>query len=297
MDILNINIKYIIVNADDFGLNSFIDECILKLCSKNRISNISVMVAGEAFCEDIDKLKVYSGLGTGIHLCLTDEKPISKSNEIETLIEKDGNLKNYNKLVYDLIQGKLDLKEVYIEWKAQIDKFINTGLKPAHLDTHKHLHLFPVFFDILINLAKEYNISAVRNLKNCNLANYKLSFANIAKIMLLIIFNNNYDELTSMNIYFPDETNGFYDNKNIEKQNILDCFQKAVPGRVTELICHPGSNLRNCKLKYANMSQSCEKETDTFDNLFNEVVNKYNNIKIINYRDLINYKINVRKEF
>jgi predicted glycoside hydrolase/deacetylase ChbG (UPF0249 family) len=45
---------------------------------------------------------------------------------------------------------------------AQTQWVIDHGLKPTHLDSHKHIHAFPALFSIVCRLAGHFGIPAVR---------------------------------------------------------------------------------------------------------------------------------------
>ncbi len=60
--------------------------------------------------------------------------------------------------------------QAYIEIKAQIEKYLKTGLKLDHLDGHRHVHMIPAIFKAVKQLQSEYNVSRVR-VMNENLFN------------------------------------------------------------------------------------------------------------------------------
>lgn len=53
-------------------------------------------------------------------------------------------------------------RELKLEIRAQLDRFIATGLPLSHIDGHLHLHCHPVVIDILVELATEYPIRFIR---------------------------------------------------------------------------------------------------------------------------------------
>jgi predicted glycoside hydrolase/deacetylase ChbG (UPF0249 family) len=53
---------------------------------------------------------------------------------------------------------------VYREWRAQIEYCIARGLKPAHLDSHHHVHLMRGFIPVLKRLQWRYGIKRVRGI-------------------------------------------------------------------------------------------------------------------------------------
>lgn len=62
-------------------------------------------------------------------------------------------------LLAALARGGIDS---YSEMRTQIEKVLAAGLKPTHLDTHKHTHLVPRIFRQVARLASEFEIPYVR---------------------------------------------------------------------------------------------------------------------------------------
>jgi predicted glycoside hydrolase/deacetylase ChbG (UPF0249 family) len=48
------------------------------------------------------------------------------------------------------------------ELAAQIQRILDAGLKPSHLDTHKHTHLLGPVLEAVASLGQEYGIAWVR---------------------------------------------------------------------------------------------------------------------------------------
>jgi predicted glycoside hydrolase/deacetylase ChbG (UPF0249 family) len=47
-------------------------------------------------------------------------------------------------------------------WRGQLEAFLQTGLRPTHLDTHQHVHLLPGLLEKVARLAAENGIGYVR---------------------------------------------------------------------------------------------------------------------------------------
>ncbi len=105
-------------------------------------------------------------LGVGIHLCLTQGTPLSKMVRVLAKPSGMGLPSVLDQSVPQLIRklqfSKEARNEARCEWRAQIEFAMGLGLKPTHLDSHKHIHHWPVLQDIAIELAREYNIPAIR---------------------------------------------------------------------------------------------------------------------------------------
>ncbi len=56
-----------------------------------------------------------------------------------------------------LFEGRAtDPEDVYLEWKAQIEAFLATGLSLHHLDSHHHIHGWSAIDSVIVELANEY---------------------------------------------------------------------------------------------------------------------------------------------
>ncbi len=51
---------------------------------------------------------------------------------------------------------------IYDELSAQVRKVREAGIRPSHLDTHKHTHLLPPVLDAVARIASEFQIRWVR---------------------------------------------------------------------------------------------------------------------------------------
>ena len=47
-------------------------------------------------------------------------------------------------------------------WRAQVRRILDAGIRPTHLDTHKHTHLAPPVLDAVARLAEEFGVRWVR---------------------------------------------------------------------------------------------------------------------------------------
>ena len=156
------NKKYLIINADDFGLSEGVNKGIIDAHLNGVLTSTTMLVGGKFFGEAVDLAKKYPSLKVGIHLALTldTSKPIS-DYKFKTLTKDDGTFKKGVEWIKDV-----DVAEAEIEFRAQIEKFLNSGLAASHLDSHHHIHCFHSGLNKLVqNLAIEYNLP-VRQCQN-----------------------------------------------------------------------------------------------------------------------------------
>lgn len=156
--------RQLIVNADDFGLHPLVNAGILEGHQHGCISSTSLMASGGAFLEAVSLAKQTPTLGVGIHLTLVGaERTVCLPESVPTLVNEQGELaKSYGQFLPRYVSGHIRLTEIRRELTAQIEKVLKTGLTITHLDSHQHMHVVPGIDDIVIELAKNYHISAVR---------------------------------------------------------------------------------------------------------------------------------------
>jgi predicted glycoside hydrolase/deacetylase ChbG (UPF0249 family) len=58
--------------------------------------------------------------------------------------------------------GRVNPSDVERELAAQIDRVKSAGVRVTHLDSHQHLHLWPLVGDVALRLAKRFQIPAIR---------------------------------------------------------------------------------------------------------------------------------------
>lgn len=146
-------VKKLIINADDFGLCDGVTFGILKAHQDGILTSTTCMMNMPHIEEYLSLASHFPHLGLGVHLVLTIGKPLTRGS----FCDEKGNFKSRNMYPGKKVIVKQD--ELYLEWKTQIDKFIQlTNKKPTHLDSHHHVHLLPGNIDVALKLAKEYDI-------------------------------------------------------------------------------------------------------------------------------------------
>lgn len=162
----------IIFNADDFGISRGVNAAICEAHNKGILNSASLMVNQEFAAEAVEAAKKMPNLEMGLHLNLTNEIPAARPEDIPLLVDADGKLKNgfVKLLLLSIFRPRKFATEVEKEIRAQVQKYVATGLKMAHIDGHRHVHLIPAVFKILRKIQTEYAVPRVR-VMNENLFN------------------------------------------------------------------------------------------------------------------------------
>ena len=150
----------LIVNADDLAMTPGTNKAIFEGYDNGMITNTSIMANGDYFEEAIDGLQSRKELGVGIHLNLT----YGKALHFNLAYNNEQGVFNlgYLKLLALNVRNKEFLNAVEVEFEEQILRVIHTGLTLTHLDSHRHIHLIPGIYRIVVKLATKYNILRVR---------------------------------------------------------------------------------------------------------------------------------------
>lgn len=148
-------IKRLIINADDFGMCEGNTLGILSAHKNGVLTSATCMMNMPYASLALEEAKKYPHFGVGIHLTLTVGKPLVEG--AKSFTDENGYFKRPSH--YPDKKPHADEKELYTEWKAQIEKFISiANKKPTHIDSHHHVHMLPWHQDVVLKLAQEYDI-------------------------------------------------------------------------------------------------------------------------------------------
>jgi predicted glycoside hydrolase/deacetylase ChbG (UPF0249 family) len=156
--------RTLIVNADDFGLTTGVSEGVLRAHAAGIVTSTSVLALGSAFDRTVGWLAETPSLGVGAHLALVGEDPpLLSAREVPSLVDRRGRLPlSFRTFLPRALSGRVDPVDVRRELSAQLDAIEAAGVALDHLDTHQHLHLWPAVGRVVVDLACERAIPAVR---------------------------------------------------------------------------------------------------------------------------------------
>jgi hopanoid biosynthesis associated protein HpnK len=156
-------VKRLIVTADDFGISPGVNEAIENAHRGGILSAASLMVAGDSAADAVDRARRLPSLGVGLHLVLVDGRPLLPARQLPDLVDAAGFFPNaMASHGARLFFSAAARRQAAAEIRAQLEAFRATGLPLDHVNAHHHFHFHPVVRDILIGLAPEYGIRAIR---------------------------------------------------------------------------------------------------------------------------------------
>nr|WP_313973724.1 ChbG/HpnK family deacetylase [uncultured Psychrobacter sp.] len=127
----------VIINVDDLGLSTAVNDAVIHLAELGRIGASSYMVGGTITDSDINCLNKLN-VDIGLHLDLTGIFPSALRGSLKSII-----IASYLR--------RLDSTQVTSIIKQQLDGFEDRfNRAPVFIDGHQHIHQFPVIRESLI---------------------------------------------------------------------------------------------------------------------------------------------------
>jgi len=244
-------VKNLIVNADDFGWTQGVNRGIAEAFRHGIVTSTSLVANGEAFADAVELAQTTSDLGVGVHLNLSDGAPVAVRETVKSLLNDEGKLAGGPKgLLLRRASGGLLLDEVEREWDAQIQKVRGAGIKPTHLDGHKHVHMLPGLFEVALKLAKRHRIGAVRVALEASSLRAALASGakqNAGVVMkqgveargLKLLARDAREFAERAGIATADYFCGIAQTGELTREGLEELL-KNLPEGTTELMCHPG---------------------------------------------------------
>jgi hopanoid biosynthesis associated protein HpnK len=158
-------VSRLIVNADDFGLTAGVNRAILELHRAGLLTSTTLMARAAATAEAVSLARATPTLGVGCHVVLVDGEPVLPAREIPTLIDsRTGRLQpTLGAFLQRLLTGRIGSAEIEAEAGAQIALLQAKGVALTHIDTHKHVHMFPAVLRPVLRAAASHGIRSIRN--------------------------------------------------------------------------------------------------------------------------------------
>jgi predicted glycoside hydrolase/deacetylase ChbG (UPF0249 family) len=156
--------KLLIIHADDIGLNHSTNSAVINAFKNGYINSGSIMVPAPEFEAFATFAKNNPQYDLGLHITFTSEWPnlrwggVLPKKVISSLLDKDG----FFHLTSADFAKNAKLDEVELEFRAQIERAIESGIKPSHIDTHMAaLFENKDLFALYLKLGREYKIPTV----------------------------------------------------------------------------------------------------------------------------------------
>lgn len=142
MRYINIMSKYLIINADDFGVSKSVNEAIINLLNKNRISSATLM-PNVNYYKQAAEWAIDNSNNIGLHLTFLNDDTKFKYRSLsrkKSLEDENGYLLDDRRK----FSKKLKLKDIKVEIDMQFKKLKDSGIDISHVDVHRYA-LYPTY--------------------------------------------------------------------------------------------------------------------------------------------------------
>lgn len=150
--------RYLIVNADDFGLSPGVTDGIIRAWREGIVTSTSAMVTAPGATQRIAGAHTrHPDLPIGLHLTITAGRPILPPERVPSLVDAGGRFYPVEGLLARL--PRVSLSELRAELAAQASALLAVGVQFDHIDYHEGaLIIFPPFYRLALELAREYGV-------------------------------------------------------------------------------------------------------------------------------------------
>lgn len=155
-------LRVLIVNSDDFGYNSDVNQAILTTFQRGLCSSTTIMPNMPGFEEAAEWAHEQKLLEkVGMHLVLVEGRPLTaKIRRCPRFCDSNGLFHKQGKRILKLSTSEREA--VAAEICAQIDRCRQSRLPLTHLDSHHHIHHAWGLSGVLLDVVAEKKIPFVR---------------------------------------------------------------------------------------------------------------------------------------
>lgn len=232
------------VNADDFGFTRDVNQGIVKAHNLGILTSTTLMACGAAFDDAVRLAKENPSLDIGCHLVLVGETSFPPT---------------VRQLAQAVALGRI---RVYDELSKQVHRIIDAGLKPTHLDTHKHTHLLPPVLDAVARISEEFGIPWVRRPFDFPMGGRSIKMKWTTRVVSRsfgIVGSRFRKVLTAHHCRVTDHFAGFQMTGTYDTSELVSLI-RALPEGTTEFMCHPGVLGPELEAARTRLKQSRERE-------------------------------------
>jgi hopanoid biosynthesis associated protein HpnK len=152
------------VNADDFGWSEAVNAGILRAHIDGIVTTTTLMANLPDASGGLARARREAPeLAIGLHLNLTEGAPLLGTDRVGAIVDEHGNFRSSLRTLFlNTLLKRQVRKAVAEELEAQAAWASDHGLKPSHLDSHKHVHQHPPILQEVTAIARRHGIGAIR---------------------------------------------------------------------------------------------------------------------------------------
>ena len=217
----------VIFNADDFGFTRDVNDGIVEAHREGVLTATTLMANGDAFDHAVALAREMPSLDIGVHLVMVQGESVLNPGRALPATLQD--------LARALLRKELAVED---EAFAQVRRIVAAGIRPSHIDTHKHTHLFPPVLDAVAKVAREFKIPWVRRPFD-HAAGRGASLAKQAVAAGMKMMQPRFAKVLG-GLRMTDHFVGFQMTGSLDTGAMAETLRQ-LPEGLTEFMCHPGN--------------------------------------------------------
>jgi predicted glycoside hydrolase/deacetylase ChbG (UPF0249 family) len=156
--------RLLIINADDFGMCHSVNEAVSRALKHGLLRSTTLMVPCPWAMHAMHFLAEHPVFPFGVHLTALSDwvdyrwGPVTAREKVPSLINSEGFFYNFEHM--PLFLAQVDLAQLEMEFRAQIEAVLAASLRPTHLDWHAlRIGNRQDISDLMLRLAREYGLA------------------------------------------------------------------------------------------------------------------------------------------
>jgi len=244
--------KQLVVKADDFGFTPDVNRGIIDGHLRGILTATTMMANGAAFDDALRLALATPTLDIGCHLVLVGERSLVTGKPYPLTVGR--------------LLAALARREIrpYEELAAQVRRILDAGIRPTHLDTHKHTHLAPPVLEAVARLGEEFGIPWVRRPFDFPLQALPGSVPRLKRLTssaLGLMRRRFHRVLERHRCRTTDHFAGFQITGRFRTAELVQLLAR-LPDGSTELMCHPGYCGETLRGARTRLKESRERELE-----------------------------------
>lgn len=274
----------IIVTADDYGMCDVVDKAIDAGIENGIITTTNVMLNMETLHNAKNLRERFPHISVGIHWNVTTGKPVSKPEDIPTLVDENGEFWPINIFKKKYSKGLILPKDLEKELEAQYSLFERTCGKADYWNTHENSSLHIKSFKVFEKVAVRHGIKATRTFQRVYFDKFGLSFKNEIREFLVKYFFQIWFEKIRKTFVMPTARVVSFDKVSKTEGDILLKALKKDGRNYIEVVFHPAT-VAECPF-FGNISTERVKEYEFVSS--KDIYQKYkaNGFSFVSFADI-----------
>ena len=293
--------RQVVFTADDFGLSPALNNAVALAHRFGLLRSASLMPAAPASGQAFALSRRFPSLCLGVHLTLIQGRAVLPPRDLPRLVDAAGRFPSDPVRTgwwYYFDPGLLP--EIRRELRAQIEAVLDAGLSVWHLNGHLNLHLHPRVAPLVVNLAREYHIPALRLAREDWRTTLALApegpFPKAALGCIFAVLCRRTKALAeSAGLLVNDYLFGLTHHGRLTEDYLVNLVPRLQPG-LTEIYCHPALAADSVLVQAAPGYRRQQEFTALVSPRLRETLERYG-IEVTDFREVVQQRRSATGQF